>query len=128
MEDPNIVGGTVRWGVGVSGLTGTTIATFNPQRATIRKEQKRKESTDGSGITKTVVFYDTVTRLTLEVIPTGTSSYDIPTPGTVVTVADSTDSQIAGKYLVESASKEESSEGETRITLELVQYGGITLT
>ena len=119
------IGGTVKWGVGVSAITG--IATFNPQRASFRIEQKRKESTDGSGITKTVVFYDAIKRLTLEVIPLSGAT-DIPSIGAVVTVTDATDSQINGKYLVEASSKEESSEGETRITLELVSYEGITLT
>ena len=123
-----IKGATVKWGVGVSGLTGTTIATFNPQRASIRKEQKKKEISDGAGKTTTAVFYDAITRLTIEVIPTGGgTNNDIPAIGTKVTVVDTSDTQLAGDYTVESASKEESSEGELRITLELVAYEGITL-
>jgi len=132
-----IKGATVKWGIGTSGLAfdnnQTCLAVFNPQRVRVQRTAKTKQIAGADGETKTVIYYDNVYKISFEAIPLGdqtnsiSNTIKLPAIGSKVTITDATDADLAGDWIVEDATKEESNDGETRITLELTKYPNISL-
>lgn len=102
-----ITGVGVVWGLGSSlgatnSVTGTGIGTSLKQGADFDVESDVVEVSGYDGETVATAFFNDRDLLKLEVIPTGAtiaaarSAGTLPRPGTVVTVVDTVDTQIAG--------------------------------
>lgn len=132
-ETQNGIRGVV-WGIGVTGLTGSGITTFEPQSLQFAAEADELEIRNGKGQVVTDIFYNQKHTVTIEVIPSGTTialartSNVLPDPGTIITIVESSseDSELtstnAAKYICVRASKSKSNTGATSITMELKQY------
>jgi hypothetical protein len=127
-------GSYVVWGNAGTSATGATLGAITAYHPNVSHNHtaKKKEITDGTGHTATVVYHDEQHDLTVECIPyDGTSEanakteFKLPAIGEVVTIActeESSAGQIAGKYLYEGGSKVTTTEGEARMTLNLRRY------
>lgn len=128
-----ISGVGVVWGLGSSlTATGTGIGTFLPQSADFDAESDNVEVPDRSGETVASVHYNQRELLRMEVIPTGATialaraANIIPEPGTVVTVVDTIDAEIAGAtttaYELMRAGKRKSNKDVTKLVFEMRRF------
>lgn len=122
----------VVWGI-ATGMSGTGVTTsFAAQSLQFSAEADEAEIRNGKGQVVTDIFYNQRQTITIEVIPTGATiaaartANIIPTPGAIITITDTEDTEIsgtnAGKYICVRASKSKSNTGATSISMELKQY------
>lgn len=124
-------GVAVVWGL-ATGATGTGMGTFIAQSADFAVEGELIEIRNIAGEVVGQVHYNPKQTLTMEVIPTGAtkaaakSANVLPLPGTVITVADTDDTEVsgtnAGKYIFLKGSKKKSNTDVTKLTFDLMQY------
>src|SRR5688500_18707126 len=80
------------WGLGTTSATGTGIGTIQLQGLTFARESERATIKGPTGQDKVNIWFNHKNRLTLEVVPSGTTialakaANICPLPGTVVTV------------------------------------------
>jgi hypothetical protein len=128
-----ISGVGVVWGLGSSlTATGTGIGTFLPQGADFEVDSEEATVQDYKGETKVEIFFDEKNMLRLEVVPSGStialarSANILPSPGAVVTVVDTIDTEIAGSsataYLFISGSKRKSNKDVTKLNFVLKRF------
>lgn len=130
-----ISGVGVVWGLG-STLTATDaasgIGTFLPQSADFDAEADNVEVPDYRGETVASIHYNQRELLRMEVIPTGATialaraANIIPTPGAVITVVDTIDTEIAGAtstaYELIRAGKRKSNKDVTKLVFEMRRF------
>ena len=126
-----VTGKAVVWGLS-TGATATGMGTFLAQSADFSVDGEMVEVRNSSGEVVGQVHYNPKQSLTMEVIPTGTAIADaksaniLPLPGTVVTVTDTNDTEVAGtnsgKYIFIKGSKRKSNTDVVKLTFELMQY------
>lgn len=116
----------VHWTFGAA-LSGTGVGTNTPQNMDIKHESEKAQTKGSDGNTVNHIFYDRTRRISIDVIPTGTTralakAADIlPSIGSVVALVDSTDVDLTStaNYIVMAASKKKSNTGAAMITLDL---------
>lgn len=126
-----VTGKAVVWGL-ATGATATGMGTFLAQSADFSVEGEMVEVRNAVGQVVGQVHFNPKQTLTMEVIPTGTTIADakaaniLPIPGTVVTVSDTVDTEVAGtnsgKYIFLKGSKKKSNTDVTKLTFEMMQY------
>src|SRR5690606_31411528 len=93
----------VVWGL-ATGATATGLGTFKPQSSDFEVSSEVYRLRDGDGKTVNKTFYDASHRLTLRVVPYGSTISDaraaniLPAVGAIVTVSDTRDTEIAGTH------------------------------
>ncbi len=123
----------VIWGLGSSlTATGTGVGTFIPQSADFDVEAEEVSVSDYKGETTAVVFFDQKETLKMEVIPSGTTialskaASILPAPGTIITVVDTDDTEVAGAtttaYMFVRGSKRRSNKDVVKLTFEMKRY------
>ena len=127
------IGKAAYWGVGNgTSLTGTGVATMLIQSAEFTPAATRADIMDEKGGTVGVAFANATNRLTVEGLVTGDNLADAkaqaletPSPGTVVTVADTDDTEIVGehtgKWFVVEATKRKVNTDMVRMSIQLEQ-------
>lgn len=129
----------VVWGIGSSfTATGIGIGTFLPQGVDFDTDAEEVEISDYKGETIGEVFFNEKDTLKMEVIPKGTSialakaANILPSPGSVVTVVDTDDTEIAGAtttaYLLIRASKRKTPKGVAVLNFEMKRYAANNVT
>ena len=124
-------GTAIVWGVSTTNMTGFTAAVSGGYTFTgedVGLEADKVEVKDRNGEITTVYTYNGRKTLSLKCYPSGSSASatSLPTPGETVTVTSSTDSQINGNWLCESASKARSNEGVVEFDISLIAYDEIS--
>ena len=124
-------GTAIVWGVSSTDMTGFTAAVTGGYTFTgedVSFENDKVELKDRNGEIKSVYYYNGRKTLSLKCYPSGASAdaTALPTIGEMVTVASSTDSDIAGNWIAESVSKARTQEGIVEFDLTLVDYDGVT--
>ena len=124
-------GTAIVWGVSTTNMTGFSAAVSGGYTFTgedVGLEADKVEVKDRNGEITTVYTYNGRKTLSLKCYPSGSSASatSLPTPGETVTVTSSTDSQINGNWLCESASKARSNEGVVEFDISLIAYDEIT--
>ncbi len=123
----------VVWGIGSDfAVTATGMGTFLPQGVDFDTDAEEVEIADYKGETVGEIFFNEKDTLKMEVIPKGTSialakaANILPSPGAVVTVVDTNDTEIAGAtttaYLFIRGSKRKSAKGAVTLNFELKRY------
>jgi hypothetical protein len=123
----------VVWGIGSSfNATATGMGTFLPQGVDFDTDSEEVEIPDYKGETVAEIFFNEKDTLKMEVIPKGTSTTlaraanILPSPGSVVTVVDTEDTEIAGAtttaYLFISGSKRKTPKGAVVLNFVLKRY------
>ena len=105
-------GVAVVWGIPAARQAGTGFETVGSKFAS---EGKIKEMQDEAGETKTVVTWDLIQTLELDVYPTGATPGSLPTFGTTVTVNSITYMYIGGE-------ETSTNEGEQKMTFRLKRW------
>lgn len=89
------------------------------------------DHTDRDGSVVGCTVFDGLKNLTLDVYPAGTSNAqaadavaNAPTPGSTMTITDSTDAIVAGTYLVTAVSRRQSNSEKYLFTVTLEKYDG----
>lgn len=124
----------VFWGLG-SSLTATAasgMGTFLPQSADFDVEADEVSVADYKGDTTAIVFFDQKETLKMEVIPTGSTIANakiasiLPAPGTIITVVDTDDTEVAGAtttaYVFIRGSKRRSNKDVCKLTFEMRRH------
>lgn len=129
-------GKAVFWGIGSSFVySGTgivlTTAVHNPQSVDQAVDAEKAEIPDYKGETVARVYFNETETMTIQVIPTADTiaaakaTSVMPSPGAIVTVVDTDDTEAAGSpgssnaWLLERASKRRSNKGPLEMTFEL---------
>lgn len=125
----------VVWGISTTNPTvgggGVGILRQTGQSYTEDAEMVEHRDTDGDVIGLT--HFNQTQTLELDVYPAGTTLanartalVNMPSPGDLVTLVDSTDTDIAGAYIVMSAAKNKSSTDKVSFRLSLKRYSAFT--
>ena len=131
----------VVWGANLfdPSITGTgtntgAYATGKVQSVKYDHGADKVEVKGDDGDVKAVVFTNVVEKITVDVVPTGSSvanavsSNVLPAIGQDITIIDTGDSELnAAVYMYESGSKNRSVDGAATITMNLCRYGLATL-
>ena len=134
----NIQKGTVGvvWGVGTVQVTGSSVGTNKPQSFDLSREGEERAIKGQDGDTVCRVFYDPVDKLSLEVVPSGTSKVDattqfkLPQRGDLITITTGTlvDTAVGGiggtlvsgsNYIFVGGNKRITVDQEARLTMNL---------
>ena len=120
------------WAIPNLGITGTGIGTIIPQSLSFTSTAKQVDVIGGAGDTIGKVFHDFSNTITAEVVIAATTTAGIgaaniiPEPGTIVTVADSDDAEIAGAtttaYVLLEATKQRSNADVCKATFEMQRW------
>lgn len=119
----------VHWGVTSSGATAFGTMKLQTRDHTLKSDMDTIRDADGVTVAK--IYYDPTQEASFEYIPTGASggavTPTLPTIGDVVTVTDSTYTQIAAtNWLVDDVSTRSSNTGVMRVTIRMTRYPQIT--
>lgn len=131
-------GTPVLWSVATT-ASATGLGTGLVQSVTFTPSATKTEIKGADGATKTEVYSNPMESITLEIIPTGTTSVasvvaTLPEIGADLTVVDSVDTEIAGssgttnRYIVDSASKSRSVDSAVKLTVTAHRYTAGELT
>ncbi len=123
----------VFWGLGASlAATGSGMGTYLPQSADFDVEAEEVSVADYKGETTAVVFFDQKEMLKMEVIPSSTTialakaASILPAPGTIITVVDTDDTEVAGAttsaYIFVRGSKRRSNKDVCKLTFEMRRH------
>ena len=124
------IGTSIIWGCSSTNLTGFTAAVSGGYTITgedLSKEADKEEIRDSNGEVKTAYFYNGRKTLSLKCYPSGSSASatSLPGVGDTVTVT-STDSDLSGNWICDSASKARAQDGIVEFDISLINYDGIT--
>lgn len=116
-----------------AGNTGT-FASGKVQSVSYEHGADKAEVKGDDGEVKSVIFSNVNERITVEVVPTGTTialavaSNVLPAIGADVTIVDTGDSELnAAVFMYESGSKRRTVDGAAVLTMNLVRYGLATM-
>lgn len=121
----------VVWSYGDTAVTGTGISTHNLQGTNYTLGSQQKRILGADSVPATRVFYDTLERITIDVIPTGATiaaaktANVLPSVGGDVEIASTADTEIAGtvagntKWHFIGGTKRMTVDGEAVLTFEL---------
>ena len=123
----------VHWSLQTT-VAGTGIGTGIVQSVDYSEESDEKVIKGSDGATKAIIFSDERQTCTIEIIPSGLtesaarSSSVLPSVGTLVTVTDSQDTELASSYWIfVSGSKRRSVDSECTLTFNLRKYAASLL-
>ena len=124
------IGTSIIWGCSSTNLTGFTAAVSGGYTITgedLSREADKEEIRDSNGEITTAYYYNGRKTLSLKCYPSGSSASatSLPGVGDTVTVA-STDSDLNGNWISESASKARAQDGIVEFDISLINYDGIT--
>ena len=124
-------GTAIIWGLGTTGISGfaavgSSTNAFTGADYAVEADVAEMKNYQGEVISK--YYYNYRQTLGLKCYPAGSgaNASALPMPGEKVTVADSSDSQIAGDYICESVSKARSNEAHVEFDIQLVRPDNVT--
>lgn len=113
-------------GIGTSAITG--VSTFVPDKVSMERDAEEKIGKNNLGNTNRVAYFDHKKMLSITFTPTGATKSaakavlaSTPKPGTVVTITDADDSEVAGVWILKKAKKNKSNSDEATMDLDLWQ-------
>lgn len=117
------------WGVGSTGASA--FGTMKLQTRDHALKSEMESIRDATGVTVAKIYYDPTEEATFEYIPSGVSGGTVtptlPAIGDLITVTDSTYTQIAGtNWICEDVSTKSSNTGVMRVSIRMVKYPEIT--
>ena len=115
----------ILWGSSVTGITYAGSGSIIAQSEDTTKESDMQEIKQ-NGETVGLYYYNYRQKLSLSVIPAGSTANTVmPTIGETVTVASS-DSSINGTWILEGCSRSSAGDKFVELKLDLVQYASVT--
>lgn len=123
----------VVWGIGTSNLTTTGTGILRPNRQGLSDTQETSEHRDENGEVKGVTLFNRTKTVTLDVYPAGATLANAaaaltnrPAPGDVITLVDSTDTQLAGDYLVTGVEVNKEPTSKVAFTITAIRHSGVS--
>jgi hypothetical protein len=119
---------SVVWGCAVTGITYTGNGSLQQTSEDYSIEADTVEIKNQSGEIIGIYHYNYRTKLSLSVMPAGSSvNVTLPTIGQKVTIAATSDTKMAGDYVCESVSQSRKVDGLVEFKLDLVKYDNLTV-
>lgn len=125
----------VVWGISTTNPTvgGSGVGILRQTSQTYTEDAEMVEHRDTNGDVIGLTHFNQTQSIELDVYPAGTTLanantalVNMPSPGEIVTLVDSTDTDIAGVYVVMSAAKNKSTSDKVNFRLSLKKYSGFT--
>ncbi len=123
-------GTAIIWGISTTNLTGfsgAVSAGYTVTSEDLSKESDKEEIRDENGEIVTAYYYNGKKTLSLKCFPRGGSASATSIPGAADTVTvTSSDSDISGDWICESASRARKQDGIVEFDVSLISYDSIT--